>query len=146
MRGFLLRAFLMLRTGDGTWTVTVCRDLSAIMQAWKSRSEPENQVAVLHIGFDRPPSQVFEELATKHKGRILLTEAAKHCLPSSFISSSSPIGNAEDCKVFLGLKGWGYFIDDPIISKQDIQQTGNLVSTSEFMRMACFVCKRKPIC
>lgn len=28
-----LRAFLMVRSSDGTWTVTVCRDLGAVMRA-----------------------------------------------------------------------------------------------------------------
>ena len=131
MREIPLRAFLMMRANDGTWAVTVCRDLGAIMHAWKSRSDPENEVTVLHIGFDRPPSQVFEELSTKHIGRMLLTEAAKHSLPSSFISSGAPIGTVEDCAVFIGLQGWGYSLDDPTISEHHSEATGDVVLSPE---------------
>lgn len=80
-----LRAFLMIRSSDGTWTVTVCRDLDSIMHAWKTRRNPESEVAVLHIGFERPPSQTFEKIATAYLGRMLLTAAARHALPVAFV-------------------------------------------------------------
>lgn len=144
MKEIPLRAFLMMRASDGDWTVAVCRDLGAIMREWKSRSEPKKQVAVLHVGFDRPPSQVFEELANKHMGRMLLTEAAKHCLPSSFVSSNSPIGTVEECAVFIGLRGWGYFLDDPTVSKQHSESTGNAVSSSELNGWLAWFAKENP--
>ena len=108
-----LRAFLMMRSGDGAWTVTVCRDLGAVMHAWKARKEPDRDVAVLHIGFDRPPSHTFDEMAGAHPGRMLLTTAAKHVLPNSFIASAAPVGLSENTEVFIGLQGWGYFLEDP---------------------------------
>lgn len=144
MKELPLRAFLMMRANDGTWTVSVCRDLGVIMHIWNSRSEPDSQVAVLHVGFDRPPSQVFEELATNHMGRMLLTESAKNCLPSSFISSSAPIGTADDCAVFIGLKGWGYSLDDPTISERNPEPTGNVVSSSELSDWLAWFAKENP--
>ena len=144
MRELPLRAFLMMRASDGTWAVTVCRDLSSIIHAWESRTEPESQVAVLHVGFDRPPSQVFEELATKNMGRLLLTEAAKYCLPSSFISSSASIGTAENCAVFIGLHGWGYSLDDPTISEQHSKATGNIVLSTELEGWLKWFVKESP--
>ena len=108
-----LRAFLMMRSDDGTWTVTVCRDLGAVMCTWKARREPDRDVAVLHVGFDRPPSKTFEEIAGAHPGHMLLTTAAKHVLPNSFIASAAPVGLAQDTEVFIGLQGWGYSRDDP---------------------------------
>src|SRR5690625_4417843 len=110
---FPLRAFLMVRSRDGTWRVTVCRDLSAVMCAWKARKEPERDVAVLHVGFDRPPSHSFDEIAQAHPECMLLTAAAKHVVPTSFRSSAAPVGAAENIDVFIGLEGWGYTLDDP---------------------------------
>ena len=108
-----LRAFLMLRSADGTWTVTVCRDLGAVMRAWKMRKGQDEDVAVLHVGFDRPPSQSFDGIAVAHPGRMLLTAAAKHVLPNSFVTSTAPVGATESAEVFIGLQGWGYSLEDP---------------------------------
>lgn len=108
-----LRAFLMMRSSDGTWTVTVCRDLGAVVHAWKMRKEPNRDVAVLHVGFGRPPSQSFGEIAEAHPGRMLLTAAAKHVLPNSFVASATSVGVAENVQVFIGLQGWGYMLEDP---------------------------------
>ncbi|WP_366555917.1 sigma factor-like helix-turn-helix DNA-binding protein [Aquibaculum sediminis] len=108
-----LRAFLMLRSRDGTWTVTVCRDLGAVIRAWKTRREPDRGVAVLHVGFNRPPSHSFDEVAKAHPGRMLLTAGAKHSVPASFVSSAAPVGAAGIFDVFIGLQGWGYTLDDP---------------------------------
>jgi Bacterial RNA polymerase, alpha chain C terminal domain/Sigma-70, region 4 len=108
-----LRAFLMVRLNDGTWTVTVCRDLGAVMCAWKMRTGPDSDVAVLHVGFDRPPSRSFDEVAEAHPGCMLLTAAAKHSLPDSFLASAAPVGATESTEVFIGLQGWGYTLEDP---------------------------------
>lgn len=116
-----LRAFLMVRSPDGAWAVTVCRDLGAIVRAWKSRKEPDRVVAVLHVGFDRPPSNSFDEVAQAHPGRMLLTAAAKHVVPTSFTSSAAPIGAAQSIDVFIGLQGWGYTIDDPTVGAARVE-------------------------
>ncbi|MEM7072136.1 MAG: sigma factor-like helix-turn-helix DNA-binding protein [Pseudomonadota bacterium] len=108
-----IHAFLMIRSSDGTWTVTVCRDLGAIMRKWELRDEPDRDAAVLHVGFYRPASRTFDEIAQAHPGRILLTTAAKHVVPASFISSVAPVGVAGTIELFIGLQGWGYTIEDP---------------------------------
>lgn len=108
-----LRAFLMVRSIDGTWTVTVCRDLGTVVRTWRARKEPNLDVAVLHVGFDRPPSHSFNEVVDAYPGRLLLTTAAKHAVPTTFISSAAPVGTAENTDVFIGLQGWGYKLEDP---------------------------------
>lgn len=108
-----VRAYLMMRSGDSTWTVTVCRNLRALMCTWGARKEPGRDVAVIHVGFDRPSSHSFDEIADAHHGRMLLTAAAKYALPSSFIASAAPVGLAGGMKVFIGLQGWGYSLEDP---------------------------------
>ena len=115
-----LRAFFMLYSSDRKWSVTVCRDLGAVMRAWKMRKEPDRDVAVLHVGFDRPPSHSFNEIAEAHAGRMLLTTAAKHSLPNSFIVSAAPIGATERTEVFVGLQGWGYILTDPTIGTDEV--------------------------
>ena len=118
-----LRAFLMVRSSDGIWTVAVCRDLGAVLRAWKTRSEPDRDVAVLHVGFDRPPSHSFDEVAQAYPGRMLLTAAAKHVVPTSFRSSVAPIGAAGSMDVFIGLQGWGYTLDDPTEGAGPLEKT-----------------------
>lgn len=118
-----LRAFLMVRSSDGTWTVAVCRDLGAVLRAWKTRTEPDRDVAVLHVGFDRPPSHSFDEVAQAYPGRMLLTAAAKHVVPTSFRSSVAPIGAAGSMDVFIGLQGWGYTLDDPTEGAGPLEKT-----------------------
>ena len=115
-----LRAFLMMRSSDGIWTVTVCRDLGAVMRAWKVRKEPDLDVAVLHIGFERPPSRSFNEVAEAYPGCMLLTEAAKHVLPSLFVVSATPVGVTESNEVFIGLQGWGYTHEDPTTGRDSL--------------------------
>ena len=110
-----IRAFLMVHSDTIGWTVTVCRNLGAIVHAWKSRKKPDEDVAVLHVGFDRPPSRTFEKIARANPGRLLLTAAARHALPSSFVASVAPVGSAGNFEVFLGLQGWGYSLADPTI-------------------------------
>ena len=116
-----LRAFLMVHSSDGKWTITVCRDLGAVMRAWKIRKEPDRDVAVLHVGFDRPPSHSFDEVAGAHPGRMLLTAAAKHVLPKSFVASAAPAGAAESTDVFIGLQGWGYTLEDPTVETSHVE-------------------------
>ena len=115
-----LRAFLMMRSSDGTWTVTVCRDLGAVMRTWNMRKEPDRDVAVLHIGFERPPSHSFNQIAVLYRGRMLLTEAAKYVMPSSFVASATPVGVTESDEVFIGLQGWGYTLEDPTAEKDHV--------------------------
>ena len=110
-----LRAFVMMRSDDGTWAVTVCRDLGAVLRTWEARKKPDSDVAMLHIGFDRPASHTFDEIAGEYSGHMLLTAAAKHALPSSFVTSAAPVGRAENTEVFLGLRGWGYSREDPTV-------------------------------
>lgn len=116
-----LRAFLMVRSSDGTWTVTVCRNLGAVLCAWKMREVPGRDVAVLHVGFDRPPSRSFDEIAEAHPARMLLTAAAKHVLPNSFVASAAPAGTVESIEVFIGLQGWGYTLEDPTVGTGHVE-------------------------
>ena len=116
-----LRAFLMMCSGDGTWTVTVFRDLGAVMRTWKMRKDPDSHVGVLHVGFDRPPSHSFDQIADAHPGRMLLTAAAKHVLPKSFVTSGTPIGVAKSTEVFIGLQGWGYTLEVPPAGKDHVE-------------------------
>lgn len=116
-----LRAFLMLRTEDGVWSVTVCRDLSAVVRAWKDRTDEKKDVAVLHVGFDRPPSKTFDEVADLFPGRMLLSAGAKYTLPSSFVCSAEPVSKSENIEVYAGLQGWGYTLEDPTIDQTPVE-------------------------
>ena len=138
-----LRAFLMVRSDDGTWTVTVCRDLGAIVRAWKSRRKPDRDVAVLHVGFDRPPSHSFDKIAIAHPGHMLLTAAAKYALPASFVASTASVGCVENAEVFVGLQGWGYSLQDPTIGADHSKVVGATV-TQEPKDWVAFFLKENP--
>jgi hypothetical protein len=107
-----LRAFLMLRTEGGGWAVSVHRDLESLLAAWRDRAEPSATVGVIHVGFDRPPSQEFEPLARDYPGRALVTAAARFALPANFHASEAEVGRVGSLPVFLGTRGWGYLIHD----------------------------------
>lgn len=102
-----IRAFLMIRSGPNEWTVDVCRDLDAVIAAWHRRTDA-SAPAVLHLGFDRPHSMAFEEIASAYPGRMLLTASAKYGVPCQFDASENPVGQVDRLPVFLALRGWGY--------------------------------------
>ncbi len=108
----VLRAFLLLRNPDSSWSVSVHRDLESVLSEWKSRLLPERSVGVLHLGFDRPPSKDFDEIALAYPGRLLVTGAAKFGLPHGFGSSCEKVGDVETLPIFLGTRGWGYEVDE----------------------------------
>ena len=99
-----VRAFLMVRGGPDDWTVDVCRDLDAVIAAWQRRSDA-SAPAVLHIGFDRPPSAAFEEIASAYPGRMLFTASAMHGVPSQFEASENPVGLVDRLPIYLALRG-----------------------------------------
>src|SRR3954451_17283027 len=109
-----LRAYLMARTNANEWTISVHRDLEDLLSAWQQRSSQDETVGVLHLGFDRPPAREFEGVAARFPGRMLLTAAARFALPSGFCGSHEPVGVLADLPIYLGTRGWGYFIDDDV--------------------------------
>lgn len=111
-----IRAFLLRRCGPDDWTVSVCRDFEAVLEAWSGR-EPL-QTGILHIGFHRPPSSAFEDLAEAHPDRLLVSAAARYGLPPGYEASSEPVGMVEDIPFHLGSRGWGYVLSaDELRSK-----------------------------
>lgn len=102
-----IRAFLMVKIGLDDWNVDVCRDLDAVVAAWHRRSD-DSQSAILHLGFDRPPSSAFHQIATEFPGRMLFTAAAKYGVPSQFEASEAPVG----------------FVDEPVIEFQKGAESG----------------------
>ncbi len=105
-----IRAFLMIKVGWEDWAVDVCRDFDAVVAAWQRRSDISHS-AILHIGFDRPPSAAFDQIATDFPGRMLFTAAAKYGVPGQFEASDMPVGFVDGLPVHLALRGWGYTED-----------------------------------
>ena len=105
-----IRAFLMIKVGWEDWAVDVCRDFDAVVSAWQRRSDTSHS-AILHIGFDRPPSAAFDQIATDFPGRMRFTAAAKYGVPGQFEASDMPVGFVDGLPVQLALRGWGYTED-----------------------------------
>jgi len=64
-----LRAFLMMRSKSREWSIQVYRDLEELIAGWHSRPEPNESVAVMHIGFDRPLANEFDEVVDQFAGK-----------------------------------------------------------------------------
>jgi hypothetical protein len=107
-----LRAFLMLRSAAGVWSVTVHRDLEDLVSAWMGRPEPTTTCGVLHLGFNRPPSQEFDAVASGREGRLLVTASARHGLTAAFGTTEGEVGRVGTLGVHLGTRGWGYVVED----------------------------------
>mgnify|MGYP002628175468 CR=1 FL=1 len=123
-----IRAYLLVRDGLDDWSVSVCRDLEMVLEAWKQRSPPEKS-GVLHIGFDRPPSTAFEEVASAHPGRLLITASARFGLPVGYESSNDPVGYVSDIPIYIGIRGWGYQVDKTeieTVTKQEKRRRANI--------------------
>lgn len=119
-----VRAYLMLRHAPDDWDVKVCRDWEAVIEAWNSRAQGSTS-AVLHIGFDRPPSSAFETVASAFPGRMLFTITAKYGVPIQFEASRSPVGHVDGLPIYLALRGWGYVAEDvePVVLPKQNQST-----------------------
>ncbi len=126
-----LCTFLMMRSDDGTWTVTVCRDFGDIMRTWKARKEPDRDVGVLHVGFDQPASHALDEIAGAHPGRMLLTASAKQILPDLATGTDEPVGIADNTGIFIGLRGWGDSLTDPAVRAGCLEPTRAGSATQE---------------
>lgn len=99
----------------GEWSVSVHRELEDVLEIWKRRSDPLECTAVLHVGFERPPSREFDEIAARFPGLMLLTASARFALPSGFAASEGEAGRAGSLPVYLGIRGWGYSVDEALI-------------------------------
>ncbi len=105
-----VRAYVMLRSGD-LWSVNVCRNFEAVLEVWTARAYPEQTTGILHIGFHRPPTSDFEEIANKYPGRLLLSGMGKYGLPPNYLSTEHPVGFVGEIPLFIGTQGWGYELD-----------------------------------
>ena len=108
-----LRAFLIVRSHGGDGEVTVYHALEDLVRAWEERTD-DTAAALLHIGFERRPARLYAEAMNLFPGRLLLTEAARAALPTTFRCSSRPVTEVEAAPIYLALEGWGYSEPDPV--------------------------------
>jgi Sigma-70, region 4/Bacterial RNA polymerase, alpha chain C terminal domain len=134
-----LRAYLMLRSDDGGWSVSVHKSIEEVLDAWRTRPYPDECTGVLHVGFDRPASPLFEGIARLHPARMLVTGSARYALPKGFESSRRAVGDVEGLPVFVATRGWGYLQKDDVPEQLPISETPSLASepqgwVKEFVR------------
>ena len=108
-----LRAYLLLRLGDGEWKVSTHREMETLVEAWQKRPSFETAGAI-HVGFGRPDSDAFEEVLALRPGKVVVTASAKFALPSGFKSSAGSLTKIEGMPIYLGLSGWGYEVETDI--------------------------------
>lgn len=107
-----LRAFLMVRSSHGEWTVEVFRDLEDIVRGWRDRAQVRDVAAVVHVGFERPSTRAFDSVTAQFAGRVLLTASAKYALTAGYKASSDPVAEIDGLPLFLAISGWGYEASD----------------------------------
>ncbi|WP_422369861.1 sigma factor-like helix-turn-helix DNA-binding protein [Hoeflea sp.] len=114
-----VRAFLFLHVGR-EWKITVHRELHDLVAEWKGRPEPEQTSAIVHIGFERPRTNIFTEIIELYESQVLLTASAKFGLPTGYESSESPVASIGGYPLYLATKGWGYLVDTTSIQNHSI--------------------------
>ena len=113
-----LLAYLLIRRGDGTWSVASHRNLEGLTSDWQVALESDAKAsAVVHVGFWRPDASSFDMVCSNHEGRVLLTGATKLALPQAFSSAERPCAVVENLPVHLALSGWGYEIEEPPVEQ-----------------------------
>jgi len=118
-----VRLFLYVYSKDTGWAVRVFRDLASLKTDW-DKEKAEIDLAVIHIGFDRPDSDSFEKFITSHPSKVLATASARYAMPKKYCFSSGPIGVlADELPVFMALSGWGYECNDESCSESTLTST-----------------------
>jgi hypothetical protein len=108
-----LLAYLLVRRGDGTWSVTSHRNLEGLTLNWREALESDKKAsALVHVGFWRPDVSLFEIVCSDNEGRVLLTEAAKIALPQTYMSAVHPCAIVDNLPIYLALSGWGYEVEE----------------------------------
>ncbi|MEK8090156.1 sigma factor-like helix-turn-helix DNA-binding protein [Thermithiobacillus plumbiphilus] len=117
-----LLAYLLVRRPDGSWSVSSHRNLEGMMEEWDSvRAINDKSSAIIHVGFWRPDTSIFETACLRDEGKVFLTGAARFALPSSYRSSSNPVLTEDGLPIYLALSGWGYVIEeDPTLHADQI--------------------------
>ncbi len=100
----------MARSGTA-WRVTAHTDSRDLLD---NLSTPAAEACtVLHIGFDRPDSDLLDPIADSFGGLVLATAPARWALARRFDFSAEPVamcsdGDALSLPIFLGVEGFGY--------------------------------------
>jgi hypothetical protein len=117
-----LRAFAFIVQAEQV-ALSVHRDLNTLLSTWGDALTADHSSSMLlHVGFDRPNTELVSEVLKPWRGRVLLTESARWVVPSVFNVSSVPVGlviipsHGEPLPVYLGLTGWGY----PMEASEDL--------------------------
>lgn len=131
-----VRAFLCLYNGLSGWRYETTQDLEAVRRAWKLHLTQNDGAGLLHIGFDAIQAEAFDNLAKAHPGKLLLTVAAKHALPSAFRSSVAPVGEVQEQPIFLALTGWGYNIEEVSLPPRPAPETKRIEWLATFVATA----------
>lgn len=108
-----LRAFLMLRDVEGIWQVQVHHELDGLVRSWEQRQDTRT-TAVVHVGFERSPTRVFDALAVQFEGQVLLTASARYSLPSHYEATRRSIADVDGVPIFLATRGWGYEVSPDV--------------------------------
>ena len=117
----VLKLYFVLIRKDSPVQVSVHRDLETLREAWQGVDQADS-VGIIHIGFIRPKIKSPEALL-RHRGKVLVTVAAKWALPKEYLSSAAVIAELKlvNQKIPLHqlMQGLDCNVAEPQISFQD---------------------------
>lgn len=107
-----IRVFLLIKDAYGEWSVSVHRDLESTMTTWTTTPRDSEISGVIHVGFTRSDTTLFEDLSIRFSGKMLLTAPARYVFASIGSCASKVAGTVEGIPIYVALSGWGYETSD----------------------------------
>ena len=103
-----LRAFLLIKESCGDWRVSVHRDFESTIETWRAAYHTVEVTGVIHVGFTRSDTFLFEDLSIRFAGKMLLTAPARYAFARIGPCAPEQAGSIEGIPVYVALSGWGY--------------------------------------
>ena len=103
-----LRAFLLIKESCGEWHVSVHRDFESTIETWRAAYHTAGVTGVIHVGFTRSDTFLFEDLSIRFAGKMLLTAPARYAFSRIGPCAPEQAGSIEGIPVYVALSGWGY--------------------------------------
>ncbi len=103
-----LRIFLLIKDANGEWSVSVHRDLESTITTWTKTPPASEKTGLIHVGFTRSDTTLFEDLSIRFSGKMLLTAPARYVFASIGLCAPKIAGTVDGVPVYVALSGWGY--------------------------------------
>ncbi len=122
-----LRVFLLIKESCGDWRVSVHRDFDSTIETWRAAYHTAEVTGVIHLGFTRADTYLFEDLSIRFTGKMLLTAPARYAFARIGPCAPEQAGSIEGIPVYVALSGWGY-----VTTAEELCLASELSTTQQF--------------